>query len=56
PDAPDAAATTPVDTDTSGPADTTTEGDEGTSGTPGFGVLAALTSLAMLFVIRKIKN
>lgn len=55
PDAADAAATTPVDTDPSGPADTVTDGDEGTP-TPGFGVLAALTSLAMLFVIRKIKN
>ncbi len=55
PDEPDAAAPTPVDTDTSEPVDTTTEGDEGTP-TPGFGVLAALTSLAMLFVIRKIKN
>ncbi len=54
-DEPDAAAPTPVDTDTSEPVDTTTEGDEGTP-TPGFGVLAALTSLAMLFVIRKIKN
>lgn len=54
-DEPDAAAPTPVDTDTSEPVDTTTEDDEGTP-TPGFGVLAALTSLAMLFVIRKIKN
>jgi len=56
PDTPDVVETTPVDTDTSGPADTATEPDDGTSGTPGFGVVMALTSLAMLFVIRKIKN
>ncbi len=47
---------TPVHTTTTGPTDTTTEGEEGTSATPGFGVLIALTSIAMLFVIRKIKN
>ncbi len=54
PDTPDVVETTPVHTE--GPADTATEPDDGTSGTPGFGVVMALTSLAMLFVIRKIKN
>ena len=56
PDTPDVVETTPVDTDTSEPADTATEPDNGTSETPGFGVAMALTSLAMLFVIRNIKN
>ncbi len=50
------AAPTAVHTTTAGPADTPTEADDGTPGVPGFGVLIALTSLAMLFVIRKIKN
>lgn len=52
----DTVESTPVHTTTTGPTDTITEGEEGTSATPGFGLLMALTSIAMLFVIRKIKN
>ncbi len=58
-DKPDAVEPTSDHTTPSGPVDTATEPDNGNSenqGTPGFGVVMALTSLAMLFVIRKTNN
>ena len=53
---PETPTTTPVQPTTEEPTDTVHEAEEGTPETPGFGVLTALTVVALLFVIRKIRN